>query len=418
MVALEHQGTTRTVVVEEMTSCRAFNDDIRVNFLSVEGHVENHSFECDVHDLPLAGGFGGFNVGALLGVEGAVLGGIAVRLAEAIQDLQFVASSEINSAIAVGRKVILNVHLKIAELGVGDDVAANGGVFENAVFDDPVVRLVASTHMPTCEVLADEFNPFSCHGNIPFRCLVSGGTVTSPLYQKSCADSNGEERMSRLVYVTMVIASSADGKISTRDGAGPRFTSAEDKALLRRLRAACDAVLLGAKTVVHDDPTFRLPLSDLQERLRRGQSPTPIRAVVSRRGSVSPEARLFRGHLSPAVVFVGSECPVERRTLLASVADVHVVEDVREVVEVLGEEYAVRKLLLEGGGETNFAFLEAGLVDELYLTLAPYLVGGSTVPTPVGGAGFELERIVPLRLLSLRVEGNEVFLHYKIARPV
>lgn len=223
--------------------------------------------------------------------------------------------------------------------------------------------------------------------------------------------------MRPLVHVTMVIASSADGKISTRDGAGPRFTSDEDKALLRRLRATCDAALLGAKTVLHDDPTFRLPLSDQQERLRRGQSSTPIRAVVSGRGSVSPEARLFHGHLSPAVVFVGPECPLERRRLLASVADVHVVEDVHEVVEVLGKEYAVRRLLLEGGGETNFAFLEAGLVDEIYLTLAPYLVGGNTVPTPVGGVGFDLERIVPLRLLSLRVEGDEIFLHYRVARP-
>jgi 5-amino-6-(5-phosphoribosylamino)uracil reductase len=83
-------------------------------------------------------------------------------------------------------------------------------------------------------------------------------------------------------------------------------------------------------------------------------------------------------------------------------------------VRILEEEYAVRRLLLEGGGETNFAFLDAGLVDEIYLTLAPYLIGGKTVPTPVGGVGFTFDRIVPLTLLDLRVEGDEVFLHYRV----
>ena len=155
--------------------------------------------------------------------------------------------------------------------------------------------------------------------------------------------------MSRLLHVTMVVASSADGKISTRDGAGPRFTSPNDKALLRRLRTACDAAILGAGTVANDNPAFRLPQIARDARVRRGQHATPIRVVLSARGSVSPDARLFHGHRSPAVVFVGSDCSPERRNALAAVADVRVAYDVRDVVRVLEEEYAVRRLLLEGG---------------------------------------------------------------------
>lgn len=216
--------------------------------------------------------------------------------------------------------------------------------------------------------------------------------------------------------VTMVVASSADGKITTHDGAGPRFTSANDKALLRRLRIESDAVVIGAGTVANDDPPFRLPETAQSERVRRGQPPTPIRAVLSARGSVSERARLFFCHSSPAVVFVGSVCPPERRRALESVADVRVADDVAVVVGVLSDEYNVQTALLEGGGETNFAFLNAGLVDELYLTISPWLIGGRSVPTPVEGDGFAFDRIAALSLLDCRIVDGEVFLRYRVMR--
>jgi riboflavin-specific deaminase-like protein len=222
------------------------------------------------------------------------------------------------------------------------------------------------------------------------------------------------------VQVTLVAAASADGKISTRDGAGPRFASARDKALLRRLRGETDAVVLGAGTVANDDPAFRLRETVRAERRKRGQWETPIRAVISGRASVSPEARLFHGHRSPSVVFVAEGADEGRRAALASVAAVYICErervDVREMVAVLGREYGVRRLLVEGGAEVNASFVEAGLVDEVYLTVCPVLIGGAQVPTPVGGHGLEFERILRLLLLEVRAEDGEVFLHYRVER--
>ena len=109
------------------------------------------------------------------------------------------------------------------------------------------------------------------------------------------------------VTVGLVVATSADGKVSTRDDAGPRFSSEEDKRFLTRLRSHADAVVLGARTVANDDPPFQLPAALQEERRLSGHWPTPIRAVVSGRGSVRPTARLFVGHESPALVFVGAE---------------------------------------------------------------------------------------------------------------
>ncbi len=69
-------------------------------------------------------------------------------------------------------------------------------------------------------------------------------------------------------------------------------------------------------------------------------------------------------------------------------------------------------LLLEGGGETNFSFLDRGLVDEIYLTLCPVIVGGSASPTPVDGPGFLPAKYPWFRLDGVRRKGDELFLHY------
>ncbi|MBM3213866.1 hypothetical protein FJZ36_03000 [Candidatus Poribacteria bacterium] len=216
--------------------------------------------------------------------------------------------------------------------------------------------------------------------------------------------------------ITLVVASTVDGKISTSDGAGPRFTSPRDKALLRRLRGETDAVILGAGTVAADDPPFRLPADIRAARLRRNQTETPVRAVLSARATVSPSARMFQGHTSPAVVFVGPQASREARDALAAVAEVAEVHDVGEAVAYLAERHGVRSILLEGGSETSGAFLEAGLIDEVYLTLCPVLVGGRDVPTPIGGDGLPLERAARLRLISTRIEEGELFLHYRVER--
>ena len=72
----------------------------------------------------------------------------------------------------------------------------------------------------------------------------------------------------------------------------------------------------------------------------------------------------------------------------------------------------IRELLLEGGGATNFAFLRDDLVDEIYLTLCPIVIGGGSSPTPVDGEGFAPENFKRFRLTESHRSGRELFLHY------
>ena len=75
----------------------------------------------------------------------------------------------------------------------------------------------------------------------------------------------------------------------------------------------------------------------------------------------------------------------------------------------------VRHLLLEGGGELNFSMLQAGLIDEVYLTICPFIFGGRTGPTSFDGAGLTRDLVCRLGLKSQRVSASgEVFLHYDV----
>lgn len=216
------------------------------------------------------------------------------------------------------------------------------------------------------------------------------------------------------------MAISLDGKISTRDGAGPRFASGADGIRLREIRSHADAILVGAGTIIADDPTFTEHGKYKDLRLQRGLAPNPIKVVVSGSGSVPETARMFQPNGAPALVFTTERISPTRLASLEQVAEVHRVGettvDFRRVVEILGEMYQVKRLLVEGGGQVNFDLFRAGLIDEVYLTLCPKIIGGRDVVTSVEGDGFDFLDIVDVELLNHRVVDSEIFLHYRVQR--
>jgi len=87
--------------------------------------------------------------------------------------------------------------------------------------------------------------------------------------------------------------------------------------------------------------------------------------------------------------------------------------DLRAALKSLAED-GVTRLLVEGGAELNWTLFELDLVDELHVTVAPTLLGGSEAPTLVEGAGWTMETRRRLRLLDLEREGDEIYLHYAV----
>lgn len=221
-------------------------------------------------------------------------------------------------------------------------------------------------------------------------------------------------------HTSLIMAVSLDGKISTRDGAGPRFTSDADGIRLREIRSYADAILVGAGTIIADDPTFTEHDKFRKLRIQRGLAPNPVKVVVSGSGSVPETARMFQPNGAPALVFTTERIPPKRLAPLQQVAEIHCVGettvDFHRVIKILGEMYQVKRLLIEGGGQVNFDLFRAGLIDEVYLTLCPKIIGGRDVLTSVEGDGFDFSDIVDTELLDHRTVGNEIFLHYRVQR--
>ena len=221
-------------------------------------------------------------------------------------------------------------------------------------------------------------------------------------------------------YVVVNMAMTADGKIATANRTISSFSSRRDHDKLLRLRATADAVMAGARTV--DSAKVNLgpgPAKFRRQRLQSGLSEYNLRVVVSRNGSLSPGAEIFKHPFSPIIVLT-SGCADERKLArLREVADVVKVCGKNEInlpqaLRWLNRKWGVRRLICEGGGELNDALFRTGLVDELHVTVCPVIFGGRNAPTIADGTGVEkLAAALPLKLKSLRRAGQELYLVFQ-----
>jgi len=222
--------------------------------------------------------------------------------------------------------------------------------------------------------------------------------------------------------VVVNMAMTADGKIATSNRAVTSFGSPRDLRNLYRLRSTADAILCGARTVEQSHATLGNGGDEFRRRrLRAGLAEFPLRVVVSGSGSISPDAELWSHRFSPIVLFV-TERARPRHQQLAKRADHVWYCGIREIdfaqaLKRLTADFGVRRLMVEGGGEVNDALFRAGLVDELHLTVCPFLFGGRDAPSISDGQGFNrLADAAPFRLRSCRQLGDELFLVYDAVR--
>jgi 5-amino-6-(5-phosphoribosylamino)uracil reductase len=224
-------------------------------------------------------------------------------------------------------------------------------------------------------------------------------------------------------YVTLNVAESADGKLSPINGGKINFGSAEDRAQMEALRADADGVLIGGGTLRAEDPP--LIIRDPEVRNRRiatKGSPHPLNITIC---SILPDnvdaMNFFRWPETEKLLFTTEQTPPHLREAASRYARIEVIPADRsgrvDLVEALRRlpSLGVGHLLVEGGGELNFSMLEAGMIDEIYLTVCPFVFGGRTAPTAFDGAGFTREHVRKLALKSHRQsKSGEVFLRYDV----
>jgi 2,5-diamino-6-(ribosylamino)-4(3H)-pyrimidinone 5'-phosphate reductase len=225
--------------------------------------------------------------------------------------------------------------------------------------------------------------------------------------------------MRPFVYVNM--AMTVDGKITSSRREVPELTSPHDREHMDRLRAEADAILVGAGTMRADDPPLHVRSEAMQAHRRSLGKPVGLdRVLVSARLDLGVESRFFTaGDGARRIVATVEDAPADRVAVLSSRAEIWRAGrsrvDLRAVLERLHGQ-GVRRLLVEGGGETNWALVREDLVDELHVTLAPWLLGGRDAPTLLEGSGFAMADRRALRLVDLRRIDDELYLRYSVVR--
>ena len=205
---------------------------------------------------------------------------------------------------------------------------------------------------------------------------------------------------------------SADRKLALPDRTQVEISSDEDMLRVHRLRASCDAILVGVSTVVADDPKLHV------SRKRVPDAPALFKVVLDASGRTQVNARLLDTPGTTLVATVESNEAV-LRDRFGDRAEVKAFGQGPQVdiASLLAHLFTrgVERLMVEGGGETIWSFVSTGLVDELSCYVGPMIIGGEGSPTPCDGPGIEdMDQVIKLELLSVQRLGEGVWIRYQV----
>jgi 5-amino-6-(5-phosphoribosylamino)uracil reductase len=197
-----------------------------------------------------------------------------------------------------------------------------------------------------------------------------------------------------------------------------QLSNEEDLARVDRIRAASDAILVGARTVRRDDP--RLLVRSLALRAARvasGLPASPMKVTVTASGAVDPASRFCTAGDAERLVYCAHAAVAPARTRLggaATVVDAGRRPTMRRILADLSRR-GVRTLMVEGGGTVLTQLLLAGLADELRLAIAPVLVGDARGSRFVGEGRFPWTAAERADLVETRAVGDVALLTYALS---
>jgi 2,5-diamino-6-(ribosylamino)-4(3H)-pyrimidinone 5'-phosphate reductase len=223
-------------------------------------------------------------------------------------------------------------------------------------------------------------------------------------------------------YVVVNVAMSADGKISTRERRQVKISGTQDFLRVDRLKAGCDAVMVGIGTVLADDPSLTVKSDECRQYRRdRGVGEHPARIVVDSRARIPLDASILHKGSGLRIVAVSGKADPEKIAALKHSATViragEKEVDLAALMDELGT-MGIRRIMVEGGGELIAGLIRAGLVHEIYTFIGNLIIGGRDAPTPADGEGFVTEKEFSyLTLIGTRRIENGVLLHWKLGQP-
>ncbi len=220
-----------------------------------------------------------------------------------------------------------------------------------------------------------------------------------------------------LPFVLLKSAMTLDGKTATVTHASRWITGDHSRKLVHKIRQEYSAIMVGADTVIYDDPM-------LNTRLDGKTGRDPVKVIADSHARVPLTAKIFQ--YNPQLTIIATTvqaCPEKRKSIERLGAQVMICPmknnklDLIYLMQALGK-MEVDSVLIEGGSTLAYAALQAGIVNKVMSFIAPKILGGSLAPTPVGGSGIELmEEAIPLKGMKFKKIGQD-FLVEAYLKPV
>lgn len=223
-------------------------------------------------------------------------------------------------------------------------------------------------------------------------------------------------------FVFINVAMTADGKIDTFTRKGAAISSQRDKERVDQLRAESDAVMVGGRTLLDEDPKLTVKSEALRtERVARGLAPNPIKVGVVSKAELKTHSKFLHEGGARIVIFTTHQTSIDQLASLRSQGVevfVHSGErvDLEKTMQTL-KELGIQRLMVEGGATLNFELMRLGLADEVTAYVAPMIFGGESAPTMAAGSGLERSAAIPLKLIDAeKWDDGGVLLKYKLER--
>jgi diaminohydroxyphosphoribosylaminopyrimidine deaminase / 5-amino-6-(5-phosphoribosylamino)uracil reductase len=307
-------------------------------------------------------------------------------------------------------------HAEVGALIAAGDRASGATLYctlepcDHAGRTPPCTRAIVDAGIALAIVATGDPNPL-VDGRGFERLRTSGIEVQTGVLEEASRRLNAPfERhiLTGLPFVTLKSAASLDGKTAARDRSSKWITGEAARDDVQRLRARADAIVVGAGTVIADDPSLTVRDPSYAGR-------PPLRVVVDASGRVPPSTRVFD---AAAPTFVATTARTDRTAVeawAATGADVVSFDQdetggvsILELLAHLGKR-DVQSVLLEGGATLAWSFVREDQVDRLVLYLAPKLIGGAEAPGVLMGAGFApVGGAAALRIVSVERIGDDL----------
>ncbi len=213
-------------------------------------------------------------------------------------------------------------------------------------------------------------------------------------------------------YIILSAAMTIDGNIASKIG-DPELSDEEDWKEVHKLRTKVDAIMVGKGTILKDNPKLHIKYYD-----HSGY----YRIVLDSNLSIPLSSKVinFKPEIYPTLICTTEHVPNGKIREYESKNNTEIITcgsneqvDISKLMPILLEK-GIESILLEGGATLNWSFIEQDLVDEIRLTIAPWIVGGVKATSLVEGMGFEQMKQAPrFELTDLKHRNNYVILQYK-----